>query len=87
MFISRPVFPLPSPLPVETGLRWLQQLGGDNVGWFKNPVSSQIEKLMAATNFFDYLGLKHYKKAKKIKTLHPFSLAYGPQSINFLTFL
>ena len=33
------------------------------VGWCKNPVSSQTEKLMAATNFLD-LGLKHYKKAK-----------------------
>ena len=31
-----------------------------SVGWFKNTVSSQIEKLMAATNFSDYLGLKHY---------------------------
>ena len=36
-----------------------------SLGWFKNPVSSQTEKLMAATNFSDYLGLKHYKKAKK----------------------
>ena len=36
------------------------------VGWFKNPVSSQTEKLMAGTKFSDYLGLNHYKKAKKI---------------------
>ena len=35
------------------------------VGWFKNPLSSQTAKLMAATKFSDYLGLKHYKKAKK----------------------
>ena len=34
------------------------------LGWFKNPVSSQTEKLMAGTKFSDYLGLKHYKKAK-----------------------
>ena len=34
------------------------------VGWFKNPVSSQTEKLMAGTKFSDYLGLNHYKKAK-----------------------
>ena len=40
--------------------------------WFKNPVSCQAEKLMAGTKFSDYLGLKHYKKAKKIKTFQPF---------------
>jgi hypothetical protein len=28
---------------------------------------------MAGTKFSDYLGLKHYKKAKKIKTFQPFS--------------
>ena len=32
------------------------------LGWFKNPVSSQTDKLMAGTNFSDYLGLKHYKE-------------------------
>ena len=36
-----------------------------SLGWFKNPVSCQAEKLMAGTKFSDYLGLKHYKKAKK----------------------
>jgi hypothetical protein len=35
--------------------------------WSKNPVSSQTDKLIAATKFSDYLGLKHYKKAKKLK--------------------
>ena len=35
------------------------------LGWFKNPISSQTEKLMAGTKFSDYLGLNHYKKAKK----------------------
>ena len=30
-------------------------------------LSSQTEKLMAATKFSDYLGLNHYKKAKKLK--------------------
>ena len=44
------------------------------VGWSKTPVSSQTDKLMAATKFSDYLGLKHYKKA----------LAYWPQ--NFVTY-
>ena len=35
------------------------------LGWFKNPVSSQTDKLMAGTKFSDYLGLKHYKQARK----------------------
>ena len=35
------------------------------LGWFKNPLSSQTEKLMAGTKFSDYIGLNHYKKAKK----------------------
>ena len=43
------------------------------LGWFKNTLSSQTEKLMADINFSDYLGLKHYKKAKKNKAFHPFS--------------
>jgi hypothetical protein len=30
-------------------------------------LSSQTHKLMAATKFSDNLGLKHYKKAEKIK--------------------
>ena len=34
---------------------------------FKNPVSSQTEKLMAGVRFSDYLGLNHYKKANKVK--------------------
>ena len=55
-----------------------------NLGWFKNPVSSQIEKLMAATKFFDYFGLKHYKKAKKLKHFIHLALAYWPQS--FVTY-
>jgi hypothetical protein len=37
-------------------------------------------KLMAATKFSDYLGLKHYKKAKKIKHFIHLRLAQGPQS-------
>ena len=37
------------------------------IGWFKNPVSSQTEKLMAGTKFSDYLGPKHYKKANKMR--------------------
>jgi len=38
--------------------------------------------LMAATKFSDYLGLKHYKKAKKIKKIIHLRLAQGPQSFN-----
>ena len=56
-----------------------------NVGaleWFKNSVSSQTEKLMAGTKFSDHLGLKHYKKAKKIKYFIHLDLAYRPQSLS-----
>jgi hypothetical protein len=53
-----------------------------SVGWFKIPVSSPTHKLMAATNFSDYLGLKHYKKAKKIKNFIHLRLANWPQSFN-----
>ena len=52
------------------------------VGWFKNPVSSQTEKLMAATKFSDYLGLNHYKKAKKLKHFNHLGLAQRPQSLS-----
>ena len=52
------------------------------LGWFKNTLSSQTEKLMAAINFSDYLGLKHYKKAKKIKHFIHLALAYWPQSFS-----
>ena len=50
------------------------------LGWFKNPVSSQTGKLMAATKFSDYLGLNYYKKAKKVKHFIHLALAYGHQS-------
>ena len=46
----------------------------NTLGWFKAPVSSQTHKLMAATNFSDYLGLNHYKKAEKNKTYHSFKV-------------
>ena len=52
------------------------------LGWFKNTLSSQTEKLMAAINFSDYLGLKHYKKAKKLKHFIHLALAYWPQSFS-----
>ena len=39
---------------------------------------------MAATKIFDYLGLKHHKKAKKIKHFIHLALAYWPQS--FVTY-
>ena len=50
------------------------------LGWFKNPLSSQTEKLMAGTKFSDYLGLNHYKKAKKLKYFIHLGLPQGPQS-------
>ena len=50
------------------------------LGWLKNPVSSQTEKLMTATKFSDYLGLNHYKKAKKFKHFIHLRLANWPQS-------
>ena len=37
---------------------------------------------MAATNFSDYLGLKHYKKAKKLKHSIHLRLANRPQSLS-----
>ena len=37
---------------------------------------------MAAINFSDYLGLKHYKKAKKLKHFIHLRLAQGPQSFS-----
>ena len=52
--------------------------------WSKNPLSSQTAKLMADTKFSDYLGLKHYKKAKKLKHFIHLALAYRPQS--FITY-
>jgi hypothetical protein len=39
---------------------------------------------MADTKFSDYLGLKHYKKAKKIKHFNHLGLANQPQS--FITY-
>ena len=38
-------------------------------------LSSQTEKLMAGTKFSDYLGLKHYKNAKKLKHFNHLRLA------------
>ena len=39
---------------------------------------------MAATKFSDYLGLKQYKKAEKLKHFIHLALAYWPQS--FVTY-
>ena len=47
-------------------------------------LSSQTEKLMAGTKFSDYLGLNHYKKAKKLKHFIHLRLAQGLQS--FVTY-
>ena len=43
-------------------------------------LSSQTEKLMAGTKFYDYLGLNHYKNAKKLKHFVHLRLPYRPQS-------
>ena len=50
------------------------------LGWFKTPLYSQTEKLMAGTKFSDYLGLNHYKKAKNLKHFIHLRLANWPQS-------
>ena len=52
----------------------------NSVGWFKNPLSSQTEKLMAGTKFSNFLGLNYYKKAKKLKHFIHLRLPYRPQS-------
>ena len=52
------------------------------LGWFKNPVSCQTDKLMAGTKFSGYLGLKHYKKAKKLKHFIHLRLTNRPQSLS-----
>ena len=52
------------------------------LGWFKNPLSTQTEKLMAGTKFSDYLGLNHYKKAKQLKHFINLRLAQRPQSLS-----
>jgi hypothetical protein len=37
---------------------------------------------MAGTKISDYLGLKHYKKAQKLKHFIPLRLANRPQSLS-----
>ena len=61
-------------------LKVINHIADDTLGWFKNPVSSQTEKLKAATKFSDYLGLKHYRNAKKLKHFNHLGLAQRPQS-------
>ena len=46
------------------------------------PFSCQTDKLMAGTKFCDYLGLNHYKNAKKLKHFIHLALAYWPQSLS-----
>ena len=43
-------------------------------------LSSQTSKLMAATKFSDYLGLKHYKNENRLKHFIHLRLANRPQS-------
>ena len=45
-------------------------------------ICSCPHKLMAATKISDYSGLKHYKKAKKLKHFIHLALAYWPQSLS-----
>ena len=52
----------------------MRQGGSDYV------LSSQTEKLMAGTKFSDYLGLNHYKRAKKLKHFIHLDFTYRPQS-------
>ena len=40
------------------------------------------QQLIAATKFSGFLGLKHYKKAKKIKHFNHLGLANWPQSFS-----
>ena len=54
------------------------------LGWSKSQVSSQIDKLMAATKFSDYLGLNHHKKAKKNKTSHSFKVGYLASKFKYI---
>ena len=54
-----------------------------SVGWSKNPVSSQTDRLMAGTKFSDYLGLNYYKKAKKTHFIH-LNFAYRPQILKYI---
>ena len=42
--------------------------------------SFETDTLMAGTKFSNFLGLKHYKKVKKIKHFIHLGLAQGPQS-------
>ena len=52
------------------------------LGWSKNSLSSQNDKLMTGSKFSDYLGLNHCKKAKKLKHFIHLDLAYWPQSLS-----
>ena len=52
------------------------------VGWFKNPVSCQSNKLMACKKFSDYLGVKHNKNQQKMKYFIHLRLANWPQSLS-----
>ena len=52
------------------------------LGWYKTPVSSQTDELMAGTKFSDCLGPNHYEKAKKFKNFIHFDFAYRPQSLS-----
>ena len=42
----------------------------------------KTDKLIAGTKFSDYLGLKHYEKAKN-KTLHSFKVGYSASKFKY----
>jgi hypothetical protein len=52
--------------------------------WSKNPVSSQTDQLTAGTKFSDYLGLKHYKIAKKMKKIHSFKVGLSASKFKYI---
>ena len=73
-----------STLNFEVRLEYVvESVETSSLGWFKTPVSSQTEKLMADTKFSDYVGPKHYKKSKKIlKHFNHLRLTNWPQSFD-----
>ena len=54
----------------------------NTVGWSKNPISSQTNKLMAGTKFSDYFDLNRYKKAKVLRHFIHLRLTNRPQILS-----
>ena len=64
---------------LPTYMKWWQIVVNEAWSGSDYVLSSQTEKLMAGTKFSDYLGLNHYKKAKKLKHFVHLRLANWPQ--------